>query len=120
MNPLRFLADEDVSHDLLDCLRGIEPAIDVVVIGEPGLPPKGTPDPVVLLTAEALGRAVISGDRSTLTRHLADHFRAGHHTCGVILLRGAFPVARLASELYLIWFATTPDEWIDRTDYIPY
>ncbi len=120
MNPLRFLADECFSHDIIDHLRNLEPAMDILVIGKPGAPPKGTSDPDVLLAAEALGRAVLSGDRSSMRRHLANHFQAGHHTCGLILLRNGFSVARYASEIRLIWFCTTADEWLDRTDFIPY
>ena len=120
MNPLRFLVDECVNRDVVTYLRTLEPDMDLVVVGEPGAPPKGTLDPDLLLAAEAQGRALISGDRSSTTRHLADHYDAGHHTAGVILLRGGFPVARYAAEIRLIWFATTADEWLDRTDYIPY
>jgi len=120
MNPLRFLADECVSHDMIDHLRDVEPDMDILVVGEPGAPPKGTDDAEILLAAEALGRTVISGDRATMAKHLTTHYREGHHTSGLILLRCDFSVARYASEIRLIWFATTADEWVDRTDYIPY
>jgi hypothetical protein len=52
--------------------------------------------------------------------HLTDHFNAGRHTCGLILLRSGFPLARYAADIHLIWFVETPAEWVDRTDYIPY
>jgi hypothetical protein len=105
---------------LIAHLREIEPTMDIMVVGEAGAPAKGTPDPDVLLFAEASGRAILSGDRSTMPQHLADHFQAGHHTAGLILLRSGFSVGRYATEVRLIWFATTSDEWVDRTDYIPY
>ena len=120
MIPLRFLVDECVNRDIIAYLRNIEPAMDFLVVGEPAAPPKGTPDPDLLRVAEMLGRVMISGDRSTMSRHLVDHFNQGRHTAGVILLRSDFSVARYAAELRLIWFVTTPDEWTDRTDYIPY
>jgi hypothetical protein len=120
MNPLRFLADECVSHDIIGHLREVEPDMDLLAVGEPGAPPKGTDDAEILLAAEACGRTVISGDRATMTKQLASHFREGHHTSGLILLRCDFSVGRYALEICLIWFATTADEWIDRTDYIPY
>lgn len=120
MTPLCFLVDECVNRHLIAHLRNIEPSMDFLVVGEPGAPPKGTPDPDLLLVAESRGRVMLSGDRSTMTRHLADHFAQGRHTVGLILLRGGFPLSHYASELRLIWFVTTPDEWTDRTDYIPY
>jgi hypothetical protein len=120
MTPLRFLVDEDVRLDIVKALRTAEPAMDILVVGEPGAPPKGTLDPDLLLTAENLGRALISGDRGSMPGHLADHFRAGHHTQGVILLRNGYSVGDYAFAIRLIWIATTADEWLDRTDYIPY
>src|SRR5438034_618543 len=114
MTPLRFLADECVSRDLIRHLREIEPAMDILVVGEPGAPPKGTTDPALLIFAEVNGRALISNDRGSLPDHLAAHFQAGRHTFGVILLRGGFSVGRYGTEIRLIWFATTPDEWMDR------
>jgi len=120
LSSLRFLIDEDVNQDLIPALRAAEPGMDVLVVGQPGAPPKRTPDPALLLAAETLGRTLISGDRSTMTDHLKDHFDAGHHTCGVILLRGGFPLMRYVADIHLIWFVETPAEWVDRTDYIPY
>jgi hypothetical protein len=120
MDPLQFLMDECMDHDLIAYLRSLEPTMDILAVGEPGAPPKGTLDPDVLLAAETLGRLLISGDKSTMTRHLAAHFLAGHHTSGVLLLRAGFPLAKYAGDIRLIWFATLRDEWIDRTDYIPY
>ena len=120
MAQLRFLVDECVSRDLVTHLRSAEPAMDLLVVGEPGAPRKGTLDPQLLLVAKGLQRAFISADRSTMMRHLAEHYRAGHRSYGLILLRGGFSVARYAADLHLIWFATTADEWLNRVDYIPY
>jgi hypothetical protein len=120
MTPLRFLLDECVSHDLIGALLSAEPAMDVIAVGQPGAPPKGTLDPDVLLAAETLGRTLISGDRSTMRRHLGDHFAAGHHTWGVILLRNGFPLARYVADIHLIWVCEGTADWLDRTDYIPY
>jgi hypothetical protein len=107
MNPLRFLIDECVSHDIVKNLREIEPDMDLLVVGEPGAPAKGTDDDELLLIGETQGRALISGDMSTMTKHLARHFEAGHHTAGLILLRSGFYIGRYALEIRLIWFATT-------------
>jgi hypothetical protein len=94
--------------------------MDLIVVGETGVPPWGTPDSQLLIAAEAMGRCLISRDKRTMPKHLAAHFAAGRHTCGVLLLRGGFGVARYVHEIALIWQATTANEWIDRTDVIPY
>lgn len=120
MSQLKFRLDECTSLGLLNALRSSNPAPDVIRIGEPGAPPRGTKDPQVLLAAQAAGRCLISRDGKTMKQHLQDHFAGGHHTCGVILTRRGFALKRYVDDILLIWHATTADEWIDRTDYIPY
>ncbi len=120
MNQLTFLLDECTRRALLNALRGSNPAPDVIRMGESGAPPLGTKDPQVLLAAQAAGRCLISGDRKTMKQHLQDHFAAGRHTCGVVLMKGGFALRRYVDDILLIWQATTADEWVDRTDYIPY
>jgi Domain of unknown function (DUF5615) len=117
---LRFLCDEDTSRAFLNALRASEPSLDVIRVGDPGAPALGTPDPQVLIAAETLGRCLISRDRSTMPQHRDAHFAAGRHTWGIILMREGFALARYVQDVLLIWHATTQDEWIDRTDYIPY
>jgi hypothetical protein len=120
MTVLRFLADECVPAELVSALRLHEPNMDVLAVGEAGAPRRGTLDPDLLLVAEAMGRTLISRDRRTMPGHLADHFAGGHHTCGVILLRRDASLGSCLQDLRLIWHATTAEEWIDRTEYIPY
>jgi hypothetical protein len=88
-------------------------------VGELGAPPTGTLDPDLLVQAQALGRVLISNDRSTMPGHLAAHFAAGLHTAGVILMRQGFPLGRYVREIVNRWTTTTAADWIDRTDYIP-
>jgi len=120
MSRLRFLVDEDVSEHLIEAIRQDEPLIDLLVVGEPGAPEKRTPDPGLLLAAEALGRFFLSGDRSTMPRHLADHYSGGHHTAGIGLLRNGYPLKTCQEFVLMIWAASTADEWKDVTVYIPW
>lgn len=117
---VRFLCDEDTRWTFVYALRAKDPLLDVLRVGEAGAPPLGTLDPQLLLAAEVMGRCLISGDRSTMPQHRDAHFAAGRHTWGIILRRRGFSLARYIQDLHLIWEATTSDEWIDRTDYIPY
>ena len=120
MSQLRFLCDEDVSHDVIAFLRSAEPTVDILAVGEVGAPPKQTPDPVVYRAAVALGRALISGDRRTMSKAVTADLRAGGHNCGVIFLKSGHSVARYSITIHLIWFCETADDWLDRIDYIPY
>jgi hypothetical protein len=120
MSQLRFLCDEDVSHDIIAFLRSAEPAMDILVVGEVGAPPKQTPDPLVYRAAVAIGRTLISGDRKTMSNVVTADSRAGGHNSGVMFMKSGHSVARYAATIHLIWFCETADQWLDRIDYIPY
>ncbi len=115
----RYLFDEDVPGPLTSALRSQFPGMDILCVGESGAPPRGTLDLDVLLAAEALGRMVLTRDRKTMKQHLQDHFDAGHHTWGVLMMRNGFSLQRFVQEIALIWAASDADEWRDVTHYIP-
>jgi hypothetical protein len=119
MSKLRFLVDQDTPPALAAALRKAAPGIDVIQVGDPGAPPLGTKDPDLLIAAEVLGRALISRDKRTMPGHLTDHYAAGRHTAGVMLLRNNFTLARHVQEIVNHWATTTADDWVDRTVYIP-
>lgn len=115
----RFLFDEDVTHTLVAALRAQDATIDIVCVGETNGPSKGTLDPELLEIAENEGRMLVSDDRSTMPLHLFDHFGKGRHTHGVALLRKGFALARYVYEIMVIYLASSADEWVDRTTYLP-
>jgi hypothetical protein len=118
-NP-RYLFDQHVWPALASALIQQEPAVDILFVGDPGVPPCGTLDPDLLIAADALGRVLVTQDQRSMPQHLADHFAAGRHTHGVVMMRQGCSLADYLLYLLLFWHATTADEWIDRTDYIPY
>jgi hypothetical protein len=120
MSAPQFLCDEDVPKYLVPALRAKEPAIDILCVGDPGAPPKGTKDPNLLLAAEAMKTILLTRDRKSMPRHLASHFAAGHHTWGVLLMRRRRPLSEYVADILMVWGATEADEWLDRTDVIPY
>jgi hypothetical protein len=119
VSKLKLLADECTNPILLSALRQAEPAIDVIQVGHPGAPSRGTLDPDLLIAAESLGRVLLTNDRSTMPGHLVDHYASGRHTAGVMLMRRGFSLVRYVQEILQYWNTTTADEWIDRTVYIP-
>jgi hypothetical protein len=119
MSKPRFLFDECTDPDVIAGLRRLEPAIDIIRVGDQGAPPGGTPDPDLLLAAESLGRVLVTNDRQTMPAHLSAHYLAGHHTAGVILLRGGFSLGSYVRAILREWATTTADQWIDRTVYLP-
>jgi Domain of unknown function (DUF5615) len=119
MSKLRFLVDQDTPPSLAAALRQVAQGIDIMQVGDAGAPPLGTLDPALLIAAEALGRVLITKDRTTMPTHLTDHFAAGRHTAGVMLLRNNFTLAVLVRDIVKRWTTTTADDWVDCTVYIP-
>jgi hypothetical protein len=119
MTVMRFLVDEDTAPYLAHPLRKKSPLLDVICVGEAGAPPKGTPDPDLLLFAEAERRTLISGDHNTMPRHEANHLAAGHHTWGVWLLRPGFSLMDYVDSILVGWGASEAEEWRDIIEWIP-
>jgi hypothetical protein len=119
MSHPRFLCDENLLGLLPNALLRREPGIDLLCVGDPGAPPRKTRDPALLLAADLLRRVLLTRDRDSMVQHLINHYAAGHHTHGVILLRDGFPLSQYLDEIILIWGATSADEWLDQTIYFP-
>ena len=45
---VRFLLDENLSPRLITALHRLDPAIDILRVGDEGTPPLGTDDPTIL------------------------------------------------------------------------
>jgi hypothetical protein len=120
MSQIRFLFDEDVSGHVAKFLRRVEPTMDILVVNEPGAPPEGTDDPDVYRAAVAMGRTLVSGDKSTMSATVNADLAAGGHNRGAIFLKKGHSATRCGADLRLIWYCETAQDWIDRIDYIPY
>jgi hypothetical protein len=81
-----FLFDEHLGPRWAAALRGLEPRIEVHVVGHGGGPPASTTDPDLLVWAEERGCFVVTLDRATMPVHVAEHLALGRHVPGVLLL----------------------------------
>ena len=115
----RFLLDEHVNRAIQRQLRRLNPHINVLAIDDPDAPRAGTSDPELLLWIERSGYILVTENRSTIPGHLADHYAAGGHVPGIFWLRPHASLGSIIEELYLIWMASTADEYEDRTLFIP-
>jgi hypothetical protein len=89
------------------------------VIGDPGAPPRGTPDPDILVWCEAHGFILVTNNRASMPGHLASHLGAGRHVPGVFVLHPRLSLGDLVDELELICGASEPDEYRDALHYLP-
>jgi predicted nuclease of predicted toxin-antitoxin system len=115
----RFLLDEHINRAIQRQLRRLDPHIDVLAIGDLGAPQAGTPDPDILDWLEANGYILVTENRRTMPLHLTEHWAAGRHIPGIFWIRPNVGIGRVIEELYLIWAASTGEEYQDRALYIP-
>lgn len=120
MSRLRLLLDENVPAAIELALRRRIAGVEVLLVGEPGAPPKGTPDPGLLKLCERAGLALVTLDRRTMPDHFAAHLAAGDHSPGVFVIRRNAVLSAAIDDLVLILEVTDAEEWIDRLEYLPY
>lgn len=115
----RFLLDEHINRTIQRQLRRQVHGLEVLAIGDPGAPPAGTSDPDILNWIEENDYILVTENRSTVPMHLSNHFSSGRHIPGIFWVRPIVTVGRIIEELYLIWLASTAEEYRDRTLFIP-
>lgn len=91
----------------------------VYAIGDGVAPPKGAPDPDLLVWIEEHDCILITNNRATMPVHLAAHLARGHHVPGILQLSERFGIDEIAGDLVLIWGAALPGEFRDRIEYLP-
>lgn len=123
MSPVTYLLDENIPVSVTDAIRSADPAIGMVHVGfDSDSPRKGTLDAELLQYAEANGLAFVTFDKRSMAKHIADHLASDRHTWGVFIFPkgNMLSTRRVAEELVMIWAASQRDEWIDRTEFLPY
>ncbi len=118
MSNLTFLLDENISRSLRDGLSRRWPDMIVWMVGDPGLPPRGTPDPVISKWCEAHRFALITYNRASMPSHLKEHLAAGRHISGIFILRGRMSIGQIVEALGTIWLTAEPNEYADQITYV--
>ena len=116
---LKYLLDENVNPAYLTQMRRQEPDIPIRAIGEPGMPPKGTLDPEILLWCEAHQFVLVTNNRASMPPHLSDHLTQGHHIPGIFILNSNIGIGGNLEELILAALASEEDEYQDRIVHLP-
>lgn len=119
MSASRFLVDECVPAALVRAMRRRIPEAFAAQVGEPGAPPKGIPDPELLLFCERERMLLVTADRTTMAGWIADHIEGGHHTWGVLVVAADSSIAQTLDDLALIYEATQDSDWVDVLYYLP-
>ena len=118
---VRFLLDENLSPRLKLAVQRLNTKIDILRIGDPGVPGFGTPDPSVLDYLAFSQRLLITRNRVSMPGHLSAFWnQKGQTFWGLFWVRPNTPIGQLAQELLIIWETSEAEEWIDMVSWIPF
>ncbi|MCC5618192.1 DUF5615 family PIN-like protein [Nostoc sp. CHAB 5836] len=76
---VRFLLDENLSPKLKTSVLRLNPAIDILRVGDSEAPLLGTLDPDILRYLELSQRMLITDNRKSMPEHLEEHWGDGGH-----------------------------------------
>lgn len=116
---MRYLLDEHIDPVLRRELLRAAPDLEVWIIGDPGAPRRGTLDPAILIWCEEHSFCLVTNNRKSMPRHLADHLSLGRHGPGIFVVSMAMTMGQLIDELLLIADASAADEYRDLLLYLP-
>jgi hypothetical protein len=119
MNTIKYLLDENVDHSLRSALHQNWPEMTVWIIGDPGVPKRGTSDPDILIWCEANNFSLVTNNRASMPVHLREHLAAGRHIPGIFILNPNMTIGDTAAELALIWGGSEPEEYFDLLNFLP-
>lgn len=117
---LRFLLDENITPQIRDLALLRYPALDIVCVGDPDCPPKGTPDEIILRFVSENQRVLITRNRKSIPGHVRNVEEQGTVHWGVFRVRKGTSFSQLIDELYLLAEASSePTEWVGQLAWIP-
>lgn len=122
---LRYLLDENVNLAYQEQLLRRNPNLTVLAIGEPGVPPKSTPDPEILCWCEEHHLVLITNNRASMPVHLTDHLIKDRHVPGIFILNAVFilnadySMGQMLEELLLIAETALAGEYQDVITHLP-
>jgi hypothetical protein len=105
-----LLLDENLPPLYREQLLRSQPDLIVLMVGDRGVPEKGTLDPEILCWCEENGTLLVTNNRRSMPVHLADHLAQGRHVPGILVLRKRAEISRVIEDLLLIGAAGEEDE----------
>jgi len=116
---IRYLLDEHLNPGYRSQLVRRNSDLVVRIIGDLDVPPKGTLDPDILIWCEINEFILVTNNRKSMPRHLADHLAIGRHIPGILTINTDQSIGQTIEELIIIAGASFADEYQDRIEYLP-
>lgn len=89
------------------------------LVGMPGAPPRGTPDPEILRWCETHSFVLVTNNRKSMPVHLGDFLAGGGHVPGILELNPNMGIGDTIDELWLIWSISESTTYQDQIAYLP-
>ncbi len=119
MSRVRILLDENVPVVVEAGLLRRGYGVDVLRVGRPDAPTKGSSDPELLNWCEEFDCVLVTLDRRTMPDHFAAHLSGGKHSPGVLLMTRELRLSMMIDDLELVINASAPEDWLDRLVTLP-
>ena len=116
---LRYLFDKNVAVALIVELRRRDPDLIIWSVGDPGAPPRGTPDPHSLIWCEEHEFVLMTNNRRTMPAHLSDHLGGGRHLPGIFQLNPGIGMGETIDLLLMAARVSLLEEHRDQITYLP-
>lgn len=116
---IKYLLDEHISPTYRTQLVRQNPELIVRIIGDPDAPAKGTLDPDILIWCQANDFILVTNNRKSMPKHLADHLSQGNHVPGIFVIDFEQSMGQILEELITIAEASFEGEYQDRIEYLP-
>lgn len=88
-------------------------------VGDPDTVPLGTSDKELLRWCEAHEFYLLTNNRSTMPKHLAEHVAEGRHVAGIFQVDADMRIEELTEQLSLIVGASFESEFQDQITFLP-
>ncbi|WP_445175683.1 DUF5615 family PIN-like protein [Microcoleus sp.] len=116
---VKYLLDENMAPEYRVQLLYHQSDIIVLVVGDEGVPPKGTKDPEILCWCEENNFILITNNRRSMPVHLSDHIAQGRHVPEILTIRLNVDIGKVIEGLIEIAGASFENEYQDRIEFIP-
>ena len=114
---IRFLADEDIKHQIYSGVRRRLPELDIIRVQDVGL--RTFRDERVLEFAAEENRILLTHDVSTMRAPAVARLMAGKPMPGVFEISQDLPIGRAVDEIVMIAECSRDDEWVGMIQFLP-
>jgi hypothetical protein len=116
---IQYLLDENLPPLYREQLLRLQADLTVWMVGDPGVPPKSTLDPEILIRCEQNQFILVTNNRTSMPVHLAEHLSQKCHIPGIFVLRPKATIKAILEDLVLIAQVGIPQDYQDRITHIP-